>query len=110
MQLAYLYADFKQDGNNEKDAYVLAYKEGYKEEEKEFNRLYDIFRKEGMSDIQAQKEAYKCVSGDDDYFIEKPSSRMSDKDKFEREMLEMMFPNEDIDEEDFNPAEFMDND
>lgn len=53
----------------------------------------------GLSEIKAERVAYKEVfDTQDDYTFERP---MSKEEQLRREIMEMMYPNDDIDDEDF---------
>lgn len=69
-------------------------------EDEEFLRLKKEYIEKGLNEVVAEQRAYKEVyENDGDIAIDKISHNHA-RD-FNREMLEMMFPNEDIDSEDF---------
>ena len=69
-------------------------------EDEEFLRLKNEYIKKGLNEFVAEQRAYKEVyENDSDITIDGINHKHAND--FNREMLEMMFPNEDIESEDF---------
>lgn len=75
--------------------------------DEEYLRIKKELMEQGMPERLADEKAYKAA-----YECEEDTAMrlQSHNNRFDREMLEIMYPNEDIDDEDFNPAEFLDYD